>query len=461
MRSAMSIKAEVFEWLDSFDYLGELSEYIKLPSRSSYRDEVKVAGEFAIELMTKAGLTPRRYQTEGNDVIFGDSIADHAKKSILIYGHMDVQPEGDLDKWNTPPFEPTRVGDKLFGRGTADNKGQHFAHMLALRFLKEKYPDVFSNLTIKFILDGDEELGSFSLPPFVQANKELLDADFIFVSDGPSLVTNAPTIVGGVRGIVSFEIKIQHNAGDLHSGNFGGVARSAALDLMNLLNTMVDEDGKCKIQGFYNDITELSEFEKQALNNLEPVYNEIIAKNKITNALRPENLTHQFLNECWPTFNINGLGAGSVKVNRRTIIPSEAYASIDCRLVANMQPERVIGLIKAHVRKWSMDKGIEEAVSITFEGTMAPSESALNSEWMKPIQKAAEEGFETAPVIVPRLGGSLPIQLFPQYLKKPTFLVPFALPDENNHSPNENLDIPYMKNGIAMSVILLKNLSGI
>ncbi|MHA2098913.1 MAG: M20/M25/M40 family metallo-hydrolase [Candidatus Kariarchaeaceae archaeon] len=453
------MRDQILNWLDEIDYLKELNEYIALPSRSRNREETKISGEYAIGLLKKAGLEPRRIPSSGNDVLFGHSLSDPNNPSVLLYGHYDVQPEGDVDLWDSPPFVATKVGNKLFGRGTADNKGQHYAHLLGIRYFRKNYPEEFSKVNIKFILDGDEELGSFSLPEVVENNKDLLTADFVIVSDGPSLVETAPTIVGGVRGIVSFQVKIKHNQIDLHSGNFGGVARSAAFDALNLISSMINKDGKVLIAGFYDDIDELSNLEQGALQNLEPVYEKIMSDRGITPAIRPDNHSHQFLNEAWPTLNINGLETGGVKNQRRTIIPSEAYVSIDCRLVAKQDPEKIKRAVENHITSWAKEIGVENAVDIDMEGAMAPSTSSLNSEYLPIIKEATTRGFGVHPVLVPRLGGSLPIQLFPRILNKPVFLVPYALPDENNHSPNENLDLDYFKSGVVASVELLRLLA--
>lgn len=415
------MRDQILKWLDDIDYLSELSEYIALPSRSRNQDETRISGDYAIKLLEKAGLDPRRIPSSGNDVLFGHSLSDPKNPSVLLYGHYDVQPEGDVELWDSPPFVATKVGNKLYGRGTADNKGQHYAHLLGLRYFKKNYPDEFDKVNIKFILDGDEELGSFSLPQVVKENKELLMADFVIVSDGPSLVESAPTIVGGVRGIVSFQVKIKHNQIDLHSGNFGGVGRSAAFDAMNLVSSMIDKNGLVLIDGFYDDIDELSELEKGALQDLEPVYAKIMGDRGITPAIRPKNHSHQFLNEAWPTLNINGLLTGGVKDERRTIIPSEVYVSIDCRLVAKQDPAKIVDKIETHISSWAKEQGIENAIEIDMEGAMHPSTSSLNSEFLPIIREATSKGFGVDPVLVPRLGGSLPIQLFPQILEKPVF----------------------------------------
>ncbi|MHA2276568.1 MAG: M20/M25/M40 family metallo-hydrolase, partial [Candidatus Kariarchaeaceae archaeon] len=173
------MRDQILNWLDEIDYLKELNEYIALPSRSRNREETKISGEYAIGLLKKAGLEPRRIPSSGNDVLFGHSLSDPNNPSVLLYGHYDVQPEGDVDLWDSPPFVATKVGNKLFGRGTADNKGQHYAHLLGIRYFRKNYPEEFSKVNIKFILDGDEELGSFSLPEVVENNKDLLTADFV------------------------------------------------------------------------------------------------------------------------------------------------------------------------------------------------------------------------------------------------------------------------------------------
>ncbi|MCH8907796.1 MAG: M20/M25/M40 family metallo-hydrolase, partial [Candidatus Heimdallarchaeota archaeon] len=339
--------------------------------------------------------------------------------------------------------------------GSADNKGQHFAHIMAIQFLYENYREIFDSVNIKLILDGDEELGSPTMRPFVLNHKDLLAADFILISDGPSLDKNGPTLVGSVRGIVSFQITISHNQSDLHSGNFGGVARSATLDLKNLLDSMVDTEGYVTIEGFYNDIEDQSELEKSALVDLESIYDDNIASYGITRAIRTKGHSNPFLNQAWPTLNINGLSAGGVGNKRRTIIPQKAIASIDCRLVYAQDPERVMGLIKKHISTWAEVQGIQSAIELETENFMAPPPSSLSSEYIHLVKTAIAKGFQKEPKLVPRLGGSLPTSLFPEILGKPAILFPISLPDSRNHGPNENLDIEFLEFGIVSSVFIL------
>ncbi|MHA2089293.1 MAG: M20/M25/M40 family metallo-hydrolase [Candidatus Kariarchaeaceae archaeon] len=454
----MSNRQIVIGWLQSTDYLSELSEYISLPSRSRNKDEVKVSAQFSKKLLESCGLTARMYDTTGNPVVYGESLVGDYP-TILIYGHHDVQPEGDLSKWNTPPFEATLVGSKLYGRGTADNKGQHYAQILALRYLQENEPEILKRINVKFILDGDEELGSFSLPEFVTENLSMLETDFVYVSDGPSLTTDTPTIVGGVRGIVSLQITIKHNQEDLHSGNFGGVARSATFDLMKLISSMISDSGEILVEGFHEDVATPTQMETELLDGLHEIFANIIETRELTPAIRPFDRSHAIQNSLWPTININGLLAGGVGDQRRTIIPSEAIASIDCRLVANQDPADIEEKIIAHIKRWSQQQEIEDAVTVEFEHAMAPVPSSLKSEYIDLVIESAKEGYGADPLVVPSLGGSLPIYLFPKYLKKPVFLVPYALPDENNHAPNENLDIPFFESGVATTVALIRNLA--
>lgn len=449
------IREKVLNWLHSTNYMDELIDYIKLPSRSKFSEEVELCGLRSQELLRSCGLEVQTFDTKGNKIIFGQSLSSEDDPSILIYGHYDVQSEGDVSLWDSEPFEAVVKGDKLYGRGTADNKGQHFAHIMALRYLREFHPQVFDKMNIKFILDGDEELGSFTLPEIVESKKDLLSCDFIYISDGPSLTTNAPTIVGSVRGIIDFQIKVKHNKSDLHSGNFGGVARSATTDLINLLGTMVDDKGKVLIDGFYDDVKIATIKEIKALEDLRGIYNDIIREYGITRAPIHSSKRNEELNQLYPTLNINGLKAGGVNDERRTIIPSEAIASIDCRLVHKQKPEKIKELIEKHVNSYANTHNIEGAIRVDFGHAMDPVESSINSEYIDLVTEATTEGFGVPPKIVPRLGGSLPIYLFPKFLKSPVILVPLSHPDSRNHAPNENIDIPYMEAGVATTVSLL------
>ncbi len=453
------MREKVIEWLSKSNYMEELKEYIRLPSRSNNKEEVEICAEFSQKLMRSCGLDVSLIDTIGNKLIYGESIAKNAVPSILIYGHYDVQPEGDHDLWDTPPFKPSVRGDKLYGRGTADNKGQHFAHILALRYLREFHKEVFDKINIKFMLDGDEELGSYSLPEVIKQNSDMFSADFIYVSDGPSLSTDKPSIVCSVRGILDFQIIVKHNQSDLHSGNFGGVARSATLDLVKILDSMLNENAEVLIDGFYDNVINASDKEIDALNKMDNLYTALIAEYKLTPAVNYKNRDNKQLNQLYPTLNINGLRAGGVGNKRRTIIPSEATASIDCRMVPDMNPERLIELINMHVKTKSKEMGIEDAVTIEFGHYMDPIKTSIDSEYIELVRSATKIGFGVEPMIVPRLGGSLPIYLFPKYLDRPVVLVPLSHPDSRNHAPNENLDIPYFESGVVTMVALLLKMS--
>ena len=457
----MDLREEVLRWLNVINWQKDLKDYVEKPSRSAFKDEVSIVANHASTLLKKYGFeNVQLLETEYNPVVFGE-INRSSGTTVLIYGHFDVQPEGNLEDWLTDPFKMVIRGDKAFGRGTADNKGQHFAHLLAIGFLLEKYPEVFDNVNVKIILDGDEERGSISLPDVFKEHKSMLVAEFVYVSDGPSLVHTAPTIVGSVRGIIAFEVTVTHNKSDLHSGNFGGIARSATRDLLALIETMVTTEGKVKISGFYDPVIIPSGTESEQLKQLEPIYTRIISEHGIKRAPVYDNNSTQMLNQFLPTLNINGIQAGGVGKYRRTIIPNKATASIDCRLVPKMNPNAVKLLLMKHIENWAKENEIQNSVKVEFEATMAPVMNSLKSKYTKILKKSATTGFGSPPVLVPRLGGSLPTYLFPKYLKIPVFLVPYALPDENNHAPNENLDIPYFKSGVAMTVALLKNLANL
>jgi acetylornithine deacetylase/succinyl-diaminopimelate desuccinylase-like protein len=447
------------DWLKTVDYISELKEYISYPSRGRNKDEVAISANFSLKLLENCGLKSRLFKTIGNPIVYGESLTSEKNPTILIYGHHDVQPEGDHSLWNTPPFEATLIGDKLYGRGTADNKGQHYAHMLAIRYLVNNEPEVLEKINIKFILDGDEELGSFSLPGFFEEHAEMLAADFMYFSDGPNFIDKKPNICCGTRGMATFQVKITHNPGDLHSGNFGGVARPAALDLMALLATMIRPDGKCLIKGYYDDVAPPSEREADVIAKLDPVYDSIIKSRALTRAQLIDNKSNAFMNELWPTFNINGLKTGDVGDEVRTAIPKEAIASIGCRLVPNQDPDDIQNKITSHVEQWAKESGIEDAVTIEFENAMAPIPSSINSPYIDLIIKATHEGFGEEPLVIPRMGASMETEVFPNYLNLSIFSVPYTLLDSSNHAPNENLDVPFLESGVATTVSLLRNLA--
>ena len=456
------IRDKILQWLKEYNYQDELIKYVSLPSRTNEKEEVKFVRNSAIDLLQSCKFDTKHYETEGNDVIIGKSLAGSDKPTILIYGHYDVQPAGDLALWDSPPFEAEIRGGKLYGRGSADNKGQHYAHIMALRYLRENYPEVFERLNIKFILDGDEELGSFSLPGFVESYKEEIDADFVYVSDGPSLSLTTPTIVGSVRGIIGFQITIEYNNSDLHSGNFGGVARSSTTDLISLLSDMVDINGQSKIPGFYDDINEPTVTEIESTKKLDDHYNKIVELNGITPARSIEGRSIIEQNQLYSTFNINGISGGSVGDESRTIVPSIAIASIDCRLIPDQNPDKVSSLVEEFVYNWAKENQVDRSnIHVDIEHAMWPIRSSMDTDYYKLVSEAVKIGFNKEPILVARLGGSLPIYLFDKYLNKPVILVPYALPDERNHAPNENLDIDFFESGVASTIALLLKLARI
>ncbi len=454
------LRQEVLEWIDKTEYKKELKTYIKLKSRSKHKEEVLECAKYAKSLLESCNLKTRLYETNGNPVVFGERLSSPENPTILVYGHYDVQPEGDLSLWKKDPFVPWDENGKLFGRGSADNKGQHYAHILALRFLNEKYLEVFDKINIKFVLDGDEEVGSYSLPHFFANHGDLLHADFVYISDGPSLSMDKPSVVGSVRGILGFQIKLKLNREDIHSGNFGGLARSSIRTMLDLLTDMINPDGESKIHGFYDKVLPPTSKEREALRNLKEIYDKIIEEKGINRARPIRAASLMEMNQFLPTFNINGIRGGGVELDRRTIIPSEVTASIDCRLVPNLRSSEVKELISTFITNWQREHEIKEgSFSIEWEQPMEAVNSTLSSPYLNIIVDAVRSGFEVEPLIVPRLGGSLPIYLFPEHLKIPSFLVPYALPDENNHAPNENLDLNFFKFGVVSTAKLIMNLS--
>ncbi len=452
----MISRDNIINWLENINYVDELSEYCNFDISKTAKEQGIEAANKAINYLNEIGFSDiRSFETDGNDVIYAARKISKNNPTILIYGHYDVQPIGNISKWKTEPNISVVKNGKLYGRGTADNRGQHFAHFMALKYLSLFHPDIFDKINIKIILDGNEEEGSPYIGKVLEENTDLFDADFVYVSDGPSLSMDTPSIIGSVRGILSFQIDIQYHKDDLHSGNFGGIARSAPRDIFSLVTSMVDPNGKVLIDGFYDNVQKPMQEELDAQKTIEKLLNELIETRNIIVAPTFDNKSNFELSELYPTMNINGIRSGGVDENRRTIIPGKASVSIDCRLVPDQNPNRIKLLITEFVKKWGEKMKIQENIKLHFEPAMYPIKSSLNSPYFELVKKAVENGFNKKSIIVPRLGGSLPIYLFDYFLKKPVILVPYALPDENNHSPNENLDLEFFKNGVASTVLLI------
>ncbi len=400
--------------------------------------------------MRRIGLgNVRLIPTPGNPVVYGDWLGAPGAPTILFYGHYDVQPVDPLELWQSPPFEATIRDGEIFARGSADDKGQVFMHFKAVEaHLKQngRLP-----VNIKFILEGEEEVGSANLDNFIRDHKSDLGADVVVISDSPMFARGIPSICYGLRGLVYFQIDLRGSSTDLHSGSFGGAVANPAFVLSQMLAQMKDRSGRIRIPGFYDAVVDLKDEERQAWASLpfnEKQYRKDFGIPKVFG-----ETGYTTLERTWarPTFEVNGLMSGFTGEGAKTVLPALAMAKVSMRLVPNQQPGKIAELIEAHVKDVA-PKTVELKITRMHGGK--PWMTSYDNPYVQAAGRAIEKGFGQKPVFT-REGGSIPVvSTFQEELGLPSVLFGVGLPDENAHAPNEKLDVANFQGGIIASAIL-------
>src|SRR6266511_2502521 len=350
-REAISQLEDVFRYVDQRreEPLARLVAYASQPSVSATGEGVADAAQLARDALERAGLRARILETGGSPVVLGTGPQVPGRLTVLVYGHYDVQPPDPVEAWKTPPFQPTLRDGRLYGRGTGDNKGQHLAQILGMEALRACNGELPCN--VKVLLDGEEEVGSPNLQAFVDRHREELAADLAIWSDGPVHESGRWCIAFGVRGIVTFELRARGADRDLHSGNWGGVAPNPLWTLVHLLGTMKNERGEITIQGFYDNVLPLTPLEREALDKL-PVDVEAVKRSLALRAF-DQPLERGFFERlsAWPTLTINGLHGGYGGPGSKTVLPHEAFAKCDIRLVEAQTADEIFARVEEHVRR--------------------------------------------------------------------------------------------------------------
>ncbi|GAB3716917.1 M20/M25/M40 family metallo-hydrolase [Amycolatopsis oliviviridis] len=421
-------------WVDGRDLVGELADWISLPSVSRTGEGMTEAAAHGLRLLRASGLEAREVETGGWPALVGT--ADGPGPHVLIYGHYDVQPPGPLDLWTTPPFVPSVRDGRMYGRGTGDNKGQHLAQLLGLRALRDLTGGFPCRVTV--LLDGEEEIGS---PNLARAVRQVGRPDLVIWSDGPVHDSGRACVVLGMRGILTFELRTRGANRPLHSGNWGGVAPNPAWALVQLLATMRSADGIVTVPGFADDVAPLSEGQRAALADL-PV--DVAGTLEAIGAAGMEPPADLGFHErlAVPTLTVNSLSCAD-SGDHRTVIPDVAIARCEARLVSGQTPDQVAEAIRRHIAKFAPD------VEFVPDAAMSPSSTLPETPYTTTILRAVEDGLGQRPLLVPSMGGSLPIAALSDVLSCPCYGVPLANVDEANHAPDENLDLAWFHRGIV------------
>lgn len=441
--------SDVFTYIDSRreEFLGRLVDYLRRPSISAHGLGIGDVAEYIAAVMKRMSLQTRIIPTAGWPMVFGEYSGKPGSPTILLYGHYDVQPPEPLEEWITPPFEPAVRNGRLYARGVGDNKGQHFAQLMAIESLLACRGSLPCN--IKFLLEGEEEIGSPQMPVFVQEHRDELETDLVIISDGPVHTSGRSEILFGVRGVLSFELQARGANRDLHSGNWGGIAPNPLWTLVHLLGTMKNEQGEITIEGFYDHVQPLTPLEREALAQL-PVNTEDIKQSlDLQQFDQPQDRSIPGRLSAWPTLTINGLHGGYGGQGSKTVLPHEAFAKCDIRLVEAQTGDEIFAKLQAHVQRHAPD------VKIIHQGAMDPSKTPLDSPYTEPIWQAIQAAQGEPPLLVPAMGGSLPNYVFTKTLGIPAFVVPYANADQANHAPNENLEIERFFMGIKTGAAMM------
>jgi len=438
-------------------FVKELVDFVRIPSVSAlnehFNDVVK-AGNWVVERLKAAGIANARLmQTETHPVVYGDWLnAGTNKPTILIYGHFDVQPADPFELWDNPPFDPKIKDGKIFGRGASDDKGNMLAPILAIEALLKTTGSLPVN--VKLFYEGQEEIGSPTLPPFIKKNTRMLCSDMIFSSDGGQWGENHPSLIMGLKGLVGCQLTVTGAQRDLHSGMHGGGIANPIHALSHVIASMKDLDGKIKIEGFYDDVVDLTIEDRNAIARVpfddQKYYTDFGAPESFGEIgySTPERLWAR------PTLELNGIWGGYQGKGSKTVLPSKAHAKITCRLVANQEPMKIYELIKSHV-----EANIPPGVTIDIEALPGSANPLLipNGHNSSEIAgKVLRELYGKEPYQI-RVGGSIPVMsIFLEELGVHPTMFAFGLEDEQVHAPNEFFRLSSFKKGQVAYCMLLE-----
>ncbi len=437
--------------------LDELFDFLRIPSvsaNSEYKKDVLACAEWLSKHLRGIGIESKLMPTGGHPVVYGEKIVSPEKLTILYYGHYDVQPPEPLELWKTTPFEPLIEDGYIIARGATDDKGQLWTHVKAL----EAYmaTDTELPVNVKLLIEGEEEAGSENLEKFVNNQTDLLKADIIVVSDSGQFDRDMPAVTYGLRGLAFVEVKITGPDRDLHSGSFGGSIANPINVLGKIIGALHDENGKITIDGFYDDVKPLTEWERKQFAVLPFDKDEYLAKTGSKGLFGDSDYT--VLEQIWgrPTLDVNGITGGYQGEGAKTIIPSRATCKITMRLVADQDPMDICDKIEKHIKKICPDYvDCEVTKHGGARGVVVPTEGP----WLEAAGRAIKSGFGIEPVFV-KEGGSIPVVgTFKEVLGLDTLLLGWGQSDDNAHSPNERFALKDFERGCYSALALIDELS--
>jgi acetylornithine deacetylase/succinyl-diaminopimelate desuccinylase-like protein len=451
---------EILEYIESNSgrYVSELQEFLRIPSISTdvgEPAEMQTAAEFVATQLRQAGMSAVDiFATEGHPIVWGERIEDPNLPTVLVYGHYDVQPVDPVELWEFSPFDPVVRDGQIYARGATDDKGQMMIHFKSAEAFAEVHGKLPVNL--KFVIEGEEEIGSVNLEDFIREHIDLLKTDTVLISDTAFFARGVPSICYGLRGLAYMEITLTGPKGDLHSGSFGGPVANPAFVLSQLVASMKDKQNRVTIPGFYDDVVPLTQREKDEWAALP--FDVEAYKTELGVAALDGEEGFTPLEQVWarPTLEVNGLGSGFTGEGAKTVLPSIAMAKISMRLVPDQDYRKIETLFEDYVKSVAP---LTVKVEIKSMHGGKPWVASLDDPALVTAAKAIEAGFGKRPVFQ-REGGSIPIvATFTELLEAPCLLMGIGLPDENAHAPNERLDLGNFFGGIRSSAFFLEEFS--
>jgi acetylornithine deacetylase/succinyl-diaminopimelate desuccinylase-like protein len=434
----------------------ELCEFLRIPSVSAdpnRRDDMYRAAEWLADQFRRMRFSTEIISTAGHPMVYAESPTVPGAPTALVYGHYDVQPAEPLEKWATPPFEPTRRDGKLYARGATDDKGQLFTHVKSV----EAWITVEGHLplNLKFLIEGEEEIGSQSLEKFLAEEGKRLACDCVVVSDGGQFAPGMPAITYGLRGITYCELRVTGPNRDLHSGSFGGAVTNPVNALAKMMAALTDDQGRVTIPGFYDDVVPLTDRERKELAALPFDDQEFFKSVGVNGAVGEAGYTSLERRWARPTFDACGIWGGYQGEGSKTVLPAAAGAKLSFRLVPNQQPEKINAALKRKLEELCPPGISIELIGLHgAPGVLVP----LDSPNVEAAARAIEHAFGRRPVFT-REGGSIPIvTAFHQYLHADALLMGWGQEDDNCHSPNEKFTLADFHRGIKASARLWEEL---
>jgi acetylornithine deacetylase/succinyl-diaminopimelate desuccinylase-like protein len=438
--------------------LNDLFSFLRFPSISTdsrHAGDVRNCADWLIAKLGGMGLTTELHDTPGHPIVIARNAHVAGRRTVLIYGHYDVQPVDPLDLWSSAPFEPEIRDGKIWARGSTDNKGQMLSHVLGVE--KTLREDGELPLNLIFLFEGEEEIGSPNLAPFLREHCEELRCDVIAISDTGMVAPGVPTLGYGLRGIACCEVILRGPKGDLHSGLFGGAVANPATAIARLVSSLHDPDGRIAVDGFYDQVRPLEAWEREMWAKVPGVGDAEFLQVTGSPGLFGEP-GYSSAERTWarPTAEVNGIGGGYQGEGSKTVLPAEAFVKLSFRLVPDQSPKDIMEKVKTHL-EWHCPPGVKIEVNIGHDGK--PYATDPHSRFGLAAQNALRAAFGAEPVLI-REGGSIPIvQSFREILGADTLLLGLALSDAQIHAPNENFPVENFEAGIRLNQALLKELA--